>query len=76
MSIKVSLLMKMSFDSSITTKKPVYIGFFFTGIFESAAIYIVYMDAFRTDIGLGRVYCDPKPDPIEIGFGCLKLDLT
>ena len=30
----------------------------------------------RTDIGSGRVYCDLKPDPIEIGFGCLKTDLT
>ena len=47
--------MKMSFDSSITTKKPVYTSFLFTGIFESAAIDIVYMDAFRIDIGLGRV---------------------
>ena len=31
---------------------------------------------FRTDIGSGRVYCDPKPDPIEIGFGCLKPNPT
>ena len=30
----------------------------------------------RTDIGSGRVYCDPKPDPIKIGFGCLKTDPT
>ena len=30
----------------------------------------------RTDIGSGRVYCDPKPDPITIGFGCLKTDPT
>ena len=25
---------------------------------------------------LGRVYCDLKPDPIEIKFGCLKPDPT
>ena len=30
----------------------------------------------RSDIGSGWVYCDPKPDPIEIGFCCLKLDST
>ena len=30
----------------------------------------------RSDIGSGWVYCDPKPDPIEIGFGCLKPNPT
>ena len=25
-------------------------------------------------VGLGQVYCDPKPNPIETGFDCLKPD--
>ena len=34
------------------------------------------MAGHKTDIGSGRVCYDLKPDPIEIGFGCLKADST
>ena len=34
------------------------------------------MAGHKTDIGSGQVCYDLKPDPIEIGFGCLKADLT
>ena len=28
----------------------------------------------RSEFGSGWIYCDPKPDPLLIGFGCLKPD--
>ena len=39
----------------------------------------IFMLAFisnKSDIGSGQVYSDPKPNTVEIGFGCLKLDPT